>query len=76
MLELVNIYKNKYKKNIGVKNICMGFKKISIWISGPQIVPYQIRQNVFNLKSTLVAIYVLQFEFDQSGKNFDFQRSV
>ena len=33
----------------------MGFKKSSIWISGPQIVPYQIRQNVFNLKSTLVA---------------------
>ena len=31
----------------------MGFKKSSIWISGPQIVPYQIRQNVFNLKSTL-----------------------
>ena len=34
----------------------MGFKKSSIWISGPQIVPYQIRQNVFNLKSTLVRI--------------------
>ena len=32
----------------------MGFKKSSIWISGPQIVPYQIRQNVFNLKSTLI----------------------
>ena len=37
----------------------MGFKKISIWISGPQIVLYQIRQKIFNLKSTLVKLHTL-----------------
>ena len=31
----------------------MDFEKSSIWISGPQIVPYEIKQNVFNSKSTL-----------------------
>ena len=31
----------------------MSFKKSSIWISGPQIGSYQIRQNEFILKATL-----------------------
>ena len=39
----INVYLLKHLKN-------------SIWISRPQIVPYQIRQIVFNSKSTLTAV--------------------
>ena len=51
----------------------MSFKKSPIWISGPQIVSYQIRQNVFNLKSTLkessqvhFLVYLLFSRVDQT----------
>ena len=32
---------------------CLPLFKSSIWISGPKIAVYQIRQNTFNLNSTL-----------------------
>ena len=49
----------------------MGFKKSSIWISGPQIVPYQIRQNEFILKSTLIYyIHIYYYYFKATVKLF------